>query len=109
MAASFEADAVDRVVHFGHARNLRDLLAERGCLLRDRSISQPKLFACARRSRIMSPTITHSRAEQMARGSARQADRTRARHIHNRTWTDAGRYGAVIAGREDVGQQRQVA
>ena len=57
----------------------------------------------------MSPTITQAAPRKMARGSTRKADRTGSRHIDNRTWTDACRYGAVIAGREDVGQQSEIA
>ena len=32
VAARFEADAIDGVIHFGHADDLRDLVAERGFL-----------------------------------------------------------------------------
>ena len=56
----------------------------------------------------MSPTMTHGGAQQMTGGGAGQSDRTRAGNVNDRARTDARGDRAVIAGREDVGEQREV-
>ena len=57
LAVRFETDAVDRAVHLRNADDLLDLVRQRRVLRRS-IVSQPKLFACLRRSGIISPTIT---------------------------------------------------
>ena len=76
----------------------------------DRStVSKPHSWRCARRSGFMSPTMTHRRAQKRAERPRSQANRPRARDVDGRTRTNARRHRAVITGRENVGQQRQVA
>ena len=54
---------------------------------------------------IMSPTITHGRAQQVAGGRAGESDRACARNIDDRPGAHARRHRAVIAGRENIGEQ----
>ena len=58
MSAGFEPDTVYRRIDDRLPGNLRDLIPPTWHLSRRSIVSQPKLFACASRSGIMSPTMT---------------------------------------------------
>ncbi|MCY1423136.1 hypothetical protein D9M71_388430 [compost metagenome] len=51
----------------------------------------------------------HRRAQQTGRSSRREADRTGTGDVHGAARADASGHGAVIAGRQDVGEAGQVA
>ena len=68
------------------------------------TVSQPKLFACARRSGIRSPTMTTAAPSSCAPAAAARPTGPRAGDINRRARSDTRRDAAVIAGREDIGK-----
>ena len=72
------------------------------------TVSQPKLSAWREPVGVHVADDDHRGAEQLRRVRRGQPDRTRAGDVHRGPGGDAGGVGAVVAGREDVGEHGQV-
>ena len=108
MAACLEADRVDRAVDLGGADDLRDLLGQRGVERQvDRLVAE--LARVLQPHRVDVADDHHRGAEQARRRRGRQPDRPGTGDVDRAARTDPRRHRAVVAGRQDVGQARQVA
>ena len=107
VALGLEADGVDRRVDHRLPDDLLDLVAQRGVL------GQVDRLA-AEAPGLRQPIAVHvtddhdGGAEQLCGMRRREADRARAGDVHRRSGRHACRHAAVVAGREDVRQHRQV-
>ena len=102
MAASFEADAIDRAIDFGNPQDLRNLIAQ------EASFGDVDGFA-AETLRLRQPlgdqvAHDHNRCAQQLRGSrASQTNRPGASYVHDGTGAYSRSDRSVIASGEDVG------
>ncbi len=107
LAAGLEADGVDG----GSRPRARRGAARSGRAPSPRrrsTVSQPKLRACARRSSFRSPTMTTAAPSSCAPAAAASPTGSGAGDVDRRAHAHARGDGAVEAGREDVGEHRQV-
>ena len=108
LAVGLEADAIDGAIDLRHAEDLLDLLGERGVFAQIDGFAAEAARPARSRSAVHVADNDHGRSQQMARGGAGQPHGAGPRHVDGRPGAHAGRDRAVVAGREDVGEQRQV-
>src|SRR3712207_4012738 len=107
VAPGLEADRVDAAVHLGLAQDLRDLVLR--VALRDVDGLAAEAAGLGQPVGVEVADDDDGRAEQVRRGRRRQPHRPGAGDVDRRPRSDPGGDAAVVAGREDVRQHRQVA
>src|SRR5688572_4478892 len=106
VAASLEADGIDRRVHLGHAEELLDLVL--GVALGDIDRLAAEATRLLKSLRDHVPDDHDRRPQQLGRVGRGQPDRAGTCDVHRRPRGDPGRVAAVVPRREDVRQHGQV-